>query len=75
LNSLAQLLDSKADEISPLSGYELIASKVEKLVSMAVTDFRLDTRLSTGAYISNRQSMSYTTGQHPLLYLRVGMTY
>jgi inosine-uridine nucleoside N-ribohydrolase len=39
LNSLAQLLDSKADEISPLSGYELIESKVEKLVSMAVTDF------------------------------------
>jgi hypothetical protein len=39
LNSLAQLLDSGPDTISPLSGHELIAMKVGKLVSMAVTDF------------------------------------
>jgi hypothetical protein len=39
VNSLAQLLDSKADEISPLSGRELVARKVEKLVTMAVTDY------------------------------------
>jgi hypothetical protein len=39
LNSLSQLLDSKPDTVSPLSGYELIAAKVEKLVSMAVTDY------------------------------------
>jgi hypothetical protein len=39
LNSLAQLLDSKADTISPLSGPELVAIKVEKLVSMAIADF------------------------------------
>jgi hypothetical protein len=39
VNSLAQLLDSRADAVSPLSGHELIATKVEKLVSMAVTDY------------------------------------
>lgn len=39
VNALAQLLDSKADAISPLSGRELVSSKVEKLVTMAVTDF------------------------------------
>ncbi len=39
VNSLAQLLDSKADAISPLSGRNLIAKKVEKLVTMAVTDY------------------------------------
>ena len=39
VNSLAQLLDSKPDDISPLSGYDLVAMKVEKLVTMAVTDF------------------------------------
>jgi inosine-uridine nucleoside N-ribohydrolase len=39
VNSLAQLLHSKADAISPLSGHELVAKKVEKLVSMAVTNF------------------------------------
>jgi hypothetical protein len=39
LNSLAQLLDSQPDAVSPLSGRGLIATKVEKLVSMAVTDF------------------------------------
>jgi inosine-uridine nucleoside N-ribohydrolase len=39
LSALAQLLDSKADTISPLSGRELVAQKVERLVSMAIADF------------------------------------
>ena len=33
--NLAMLLDSKADEYSPLSGRELVAKKVEQLVTMA----------------------------------------
>jgi hypothetical protein len=39
LNSLAQLLHSQADTISPLSGPEIVALKVERLVSMAIADF------------------------------------
>jgi hypothetical protein len=39
VNSLAQLLDSKADAISPLTGHELVKRKVEKLVTMAVTNY------------------------------------
>lgn len=35
LNTLSALLDSKPDDISPLSGKELIAKKVNALVSMA----------------------------------------
>lgn len=33
--NLAQLLDSKPDDISPLSGRDLVASKVSRLVTMA----------------------------------------
>ena len=35
LNNLAELLDSKADAICPLSGRELIESRVHRLVTMA----------------------------------------
>lgn len=35
LTNLAQLLDSKADDYSPLEGKELVEKKVKKLVSMA----------------------------------------